>query len=487
MARSNAGGVDNRTKIAVTSFTAPTGVQTGATATFILKFDHAVSSGVDITDFSSNKTGINVTAATAKSGDATTYNVVVDIPFGTGDARLTFAANSIPETDNYLQGPDNNFQSTTISYNRQPIVALPFWLATAGSIAADTATARGLLSFIGNAVSGIESSDFAIINDSGIEQTGWTITVDRSSAAEFENINVQATRTTQDVNGTFKLRLKANSVISAPSTSPNVPGTALDSPSITIDNRPVDQRRAASLDNQNTFTLTIPLPANKSGAMQISVNPDSFYVTGNQSRRGPEYQQYLGTIFYDTRNKVRFIIGLAYDTLQGSGINTEINKDTYIEIRAVDASTGSAVAVNDLTDSDILVTGACKGDLYSKDGATPANSAWRLHIDPHENIDGVFTVAIPENIVDAGNDAIEKSYTYDTRTEEEIAEIEQSPYLVLENLPTDEQNGLTFDFNYIGMLGATEIDAENLGPEDFIITSPDGTARISEFNGTPIP
>ena len=60
----------------------------------------------------------------------------------------------------------------------------------------------------------------------------------------------------------------------------------------------VDTRQA-----NDQFTLTIQIPKNADqenyeGAIQISVKPRSFEVDGNPQQTGPEYQQYLGTVYY---------------------------------------------------------------------------------------------------------------------------------------------------------------------------------------------
>ena len=341
--------IDNRTPIVVAAFTAPVGEQTGTDSTFTLEFDRPVPANEVMTaDFMPSNSEASISSITPNSGDNTVYSIVASNPLGSGSNRLTLNANTISAKDNsYKAGPITDFRSTTAAFSRQPSIATPFWLAVTSSIGHTTGTIRGILTFIGNRVTGVESSDFEVLDsNNAVQSTGWTITVDRSSANEQEGINVIATTTTT-VNEDFRLRLKRNTIRSGSSTSNNTPSDNLDTELTPVDNRA--GQAEATLANRDTYTLTITVPNEKAGSLQLSVKPLSFYIHGDASEKGPEYQQYLGTIFYDTRSLTPTVV-----INQGSfnSSNNTVTFMTYWE------NTTESILDAQFTNSDITVTGA---------------------------------------------------------------------------------------------------------------------------------
>ena len=84
-------------------------------------------------------------------------------------------------------------------------------------------TLNGRLTFHGAAVSGISTSDFEVINESGTIQSDWDITsVSTSSVSAGQHVDVVATPP-DNIFGDFRIRLKANSVTRNSSNYPSSP------------------------------------------------------------------------------------------------------------------------------------------------------------------------------------------------------------------------------------------------------------------------
>ena len=97
---------------------------------------------------------------------------------------------------------------------------------------------KGNLNVLGAPVSGIAPADFEVINGSGTTQTGWTIAVANTSVTSGRSTTVTATPPT-NTNGSYKLRLKANSLISDGIASNTIPTTALETAAFTVNNQPL--------------------------------------------------------------------------------------------------------------------------------------------------------------------------------------------------------------------------------------------------------
>ena len=413
--------IDNRTPIIVAAFTAPIGEQTGTTSTFELEFDRPVpASEVMAADFMPSDSESRVSSITPNSGSNTTYSIVVTNPLGSGSNRLILNANSISDGTNYKSGPRTDFRSTTAAFSRQPTIATPFWLAYSGTIGAPMATIRGILSFIGDRVTGIESRDFDIIDSNNIVQDGspgvtsdWTIAADRSSANEQEGINITATTTTANINENFRLRLKQNTIRSGSSGTDNTPSDNLDTELIPIDNR--SSSTLPSLANKDQFTLTIPVPQNKSGSLQLSVNPRSFYVHGYPLELGPEYQQFLGTIFYDTTTDLAPVVVINQGNFNSA--NNTIIFMTYWE------NTTEAILDAQFSASDITVTGATGTTitLGARQGLAVPVIVGNLPV----NTEGNLKITIAANSLGAGtNAAVDSPYaSYDRRESKPVVTI----------------------------------------------------------------
>ena len=117
-----------------------------------------------------------------------------------------------------------------------------------------------------------------------------------------------------------------------------------------------------------------------------------------------------------------------------------------------------------LTVSDFIISGGCIGALH----VITENRIWRLEISIAENTKGFLTVAIPSNVVSEGNDPVSKSFEFD-RTPESLS----PPYLQATGVPSTA-TGATFSFTVTSYAGDTETNIDELLPEDFLITSPEG-------------
>ena len=163
---------DTRPSVEGTSFTAPATEQTGATSTFRLVLDRAVPTAQITTgDFSASITTATIAsvAGVGVSNNMTaTYDVVVNNPSnGSGTYTISLAANAIAATATYAAGPSSAYASTAVSYNTIT------YTGTFGTVNFDGTKLNTTISFSHN-VTGIEASDFEIVNASGTAQTSWT-------------------------------------------------------------------------------------------------------------------------------------------------------------------------------------------------------------------------------------------------------------------------------------------------------------------------
>ena len=95
---------------------------------------------------------------------------------------------------------------------------------------------QATLTFTGSDVTGIEAADFEVRTDSGTATTGWVFDTPSSTATAGTGITIAATAPS-NINGLFKLRLKANSLRSGGSATDNDPVSDDDSTAVAIDNR----------------------------------------------------------------------------------------------------------------------------------------------------------------------------------------------------------------------------------------------------------
>ena len=122
-----------------------------------------------------------------------------------------------------------------------------------------------------------------------------------TNGAAFSSINPTtgnsssfAVTITQPTNGTgtYTVTLAANSV-SAGTDYRSGPAAARTSFPVTYD----------TLPSKTSADITVPLPTESMGAIQLSLKQRSFNVRGNPMQVGPEFRQYLGTVFYNTKTE----------------------------------------------------------------------------------------------------------------------------------------------------------------------------------------
>ena len=106
-------------------------------------------------------------------------------------------------------------------------------------------------------------------------------------------------------------------------------------------------------------TITVPIPQSSVGAIQIALKARSFNVLENTSQVGPDFQQYLGTVYYDTGGGVDVIPSIA---IGGGSFCTTSRRVTWTAY-VTDASeteltnfTVADVSVNNVTSSGASIT-----------------------------------------------------------------------------------------------------------------------------------
>ena len=123
--------------------------------------------------------------------------------------------------------------------NRDPFVATAAWSAV--SYCRTSNKLQGTLTFSGidsdASVTGISASDFEVRSDPDGSTTGWTFDTPSATAANGTGITIRVTPPA-NTNASFKIRLKATSVLTPRTATPISPATNVDSTASAIDNRP---------------------------------------------------------------------------------------------------------------------------------------------------------------------------------------------------------------------------------------------------------
>ena len=174
--------------------------------------------------------GATIDSISPTSGNAAAFTITVNNPSNaSGSYTVTLNANAVTATNTYKSGPTAADTSGAVSFDRRVFVTT--WQIP--TFSGNRLTA--LISF-SHSAAGIESSDFEVINSSGVTQTGWTIGSVTSSISANNRISIRATPP-NNINGTFGFRLKANSIQFDGSSSNNGPTSAVSSNTISVDNR----------------------------------------------------------------------------------------------------------------------------------------------------------------------------------------------------------------------------------------------------------
>ena len=325
--------------------------------------------------------------------------------------------------------------SSPVEYNTQTgVLTVP----PSATFAIPTGIQRGTTSDIqinfGERIIGLTDGDFIII---GPSSTPSKILLAQDFEIELATATATKPSTSTITFPSITPTLRVTSIIRSP--APRRPAASatkywilhLDRPLSNLINSQISGITLASGTNpvfiDDNYILRITNPSNSSGTINATLSQNTVR-TVDDSTLGPINPQSSGSFGFNTKGKVVFTIGEAYTSSTATattgfdrptgGIITD---DVYIEIQANSA-------VTDFDRSDIIPIGICADAgplnpvLYIKNGngpiiPTPANTAWRLHIDPRENSSGSFTIFIPQNIVINGNDQTEKLFTYNTGSE----------------------------------------------------------------------
>ena len=320
-------------------------------------------------------------------------------------------------------GPSENVRSELVLISSQQVsgnIARGIWSSVIGG-----STLVGKIYFTSD-VTGITAKENNIYNAfqigtgrsfynlSATEGDPWytTISPDSDSVNANEIITITTTIPDNITSGSYKFRLKDNTL--------NSDDGRANTPTYNIDSEPAPINVNANVDDQSTYQLTIPIPQNRQGTIQISVKGRSFHVHDEPEQLGPSTQQYLGTISYNnSATSPALIIGDAYITDDPSAeggtqiLNTDENGNeiplTYSTVW-IEIKTNEKDATGLCIDS-FIVTNATKGNDLT---TIVPNRIWRLPIDLPENEKGSFTVLIPNNVVNEGNPPTSKDFLFDT-------------------------------------------------------------------------
>ena len=326
-------------------------------------------------------------------------------------------------------GPSENVPSEWVLVSSQQIPstrARGIWSSVTGG-----STLIGKIHFT-NDVTGIAIDDFLIMRDRRTlyiptnitervnedDRSRWYTTIspttvlDSGSASANEIITITTIIPNDAPSGSYGFRLISNRL--------NSDGDTHNTPTYNVDSDPVPINVNVNVDDQSTYQLTIPIPANDKGTIQISVKGRSFHVHDEPDQLGPSSQQYLGTISYNnSATSPALIIGDAYITDDPSAeggakiLNTDENGNeiplTYSTVW-IEIKTNEKDATGLCIDS-FIVTNATKGNDLT---TIVPNRIWRLPINLPENEKGSFTVLIPNNVVNEGNPPTSKDFLFDT-------------------------------------------------------------------------
>ena len=522
--------IDNRPNLSVTTFSGPTGIQTGATVNFTLTFSSAIATGeLSSADFTV-PTGFSISNITLTSGNRT-FTITVTQPTGlntnrgSGSYTISLRASSIPSANTHQAGPTGPVSSTSVQYNTWLIAT-----ATWGGVSYTNGRLQATLTFNKPnsrdpdfTISGIRTLSFEVLNSSDVVQTtGWNIDRSNSSTTTGTAITVFATPPA-NTNASFKLRLKANSVRSDGSSAFNAPASNTDSgASPTVDTRdqltvssftaPTATQTGTTADLTLTFSHSVPsaqltsadftMPSIPSGISVASITPSS----GNNAT-------YTISINQITNFEGNYNISLNANTIPDSTINaykqgpissidsTNVLSDTReaITVSSFTAPSGSQTApTTTLTltlNKSIPIDQIIAADFTIPDNITinsitainPSNNKSREYnvnlINPTES-NGTYTIDLNANAVTATTGI--NSYkagpisahtsgtvTYDTRA------ALTAEFL---NVPSATVTAFTTTFT---IRFSKEISAAELGVNDLSV-NPTGVSGISIDSISPL-
>ena len=208
----------------------------GATVDLRLIFDRAIPSNqLSSADFTFTG-GATFNSISPTTGSNTTFTITVNNPSNnSGSYTATLRANAVAAKDNdYLAGPVTAETSGAVTFNTRTLVIPTItWGTPDGSLG----RLRIPLNINGAGVRGISGPDFEIINAAGTpitNQSDWSILPQFDRVAAGDSVIITA-RPSINVNAAFGIRLKANTLIHADSSTTTVPSTNIDSRTTTVE------------------------------------------------------------------------------------------------------------------------------------------------------------------------------------------------------------------------------------------------------------
>lgn len=235
---------DTRTAVSVESFTAPSMDQITARTTLTLTFDRSVPiSQLTNADFTFTTGGPSIQTISAGVGNA--FMIIVNNPTGQGTYQVKIRMNAIVQTSStpYLSGPEDEFTSETVTYDRRSRTPT-FSLVSSLGGSQDTSTARLVCNVSFSGASGsrvldLFSEDFEVVAQGTptINPLSWSISAPSYPYIDPGDVLIITATPSGRTNGTFALRLKANSVrfrLDSRTDEINAPSTAQTSNYITV-------------------------------------------------------------------------------------------------------------------------------------------------------------------------------------------------------------------------------------------------------------
>ena len=403
--------------------------------------------------------------------------------------------------------PDGNVDSSAALVDTRPaVVATATWSAV--SYCATSNKLQGTLTF-NNAVTGITASDFEIRNSTNVLQTGWTFDTPSTTAAANTGITIAATAPSAR-NGSFKIRLKEDSVLGPRATEGNSPASDVDTSAIAVDNRPVvavshfrpkltttAAQQAATREFELDFDRDIDATALTSADFTISntavtfasVSPttgteDTYTVTVNQpNNAGGNYTITLAANAVPAKDNA-YKAGPATTSTASASFErrsaitaswTEPTGDQTGATAAFTLTFNHSIPATQLSTSDFTVT----DDHSIAISPTTGNaSVYTITVTHPSTGTGDYTVSLNADTVDTGTTYLEgpdnavttSTITYDRRPRVSVSS---------DTLPATEQDGATVQFT---LTFDRSVPATELTNTDFTLTGGASIAATGAIN-----
>ena len=332
---------DTRPQIAVTSFTAPSGTQSGTTSTFRLTLDRTVPTtqitGVDFTVSVTTASISSVSPVGTQTND-NRYNVVITNPTNLqGCYTISLNVNAIDAGTDYRAGPASAYTSTSVSYDTRQQIAVSTFTAPSGTQSGTTSTFRLTLNSSVPA-SELTNSDFTV-------QTGSNATISLVSPQSGSILNGKSSR----------------------------------------------------------YDIAVTNPSNRNGTYTISINgpdsanPPNFAINsdGTNYKKGPSNTVTSCPVTYDTRTNIVVSSLVAQTSSAVSPIRSSTSTFTLNLDRAVLAT---EVTASDFTTS----VGTASIASVAKVGTNTTAIQYEITVNNPNNTQGDFTITINANAVSAG-------------------------------------------------------------------------------------